>query len=91
MPVRPIVRFWSTLVAFAWILWMSDMVYGRPTGLACGPPLGMMPGRPADLVSPAVHTEEDQHDERENDHYERSSAGEVMTRPMREDRDTSQH
>ena len=70
---------------------MPGMVRGLPTGLARGPPPGMMPGRPAGLVPPAVDTEEDQHNECENNHYERSSAGEVMTRPVHEDRDTSQH
>jgi hypothetical protein len=51
----------------------------------------MVPSRAAVLVSPGVHLDENQHDEREHDHHEHPSAGEIMTRPVHEDRDTSQH
>jgi hypothetical protein len=49
----------------------------------------MMPGRPAGLVSSAVHPDEDHRDEYEDDHNEDPRAGEVMTRPVHADRDTS--
>ena len=70
---------------------VTGVVRGLRPGPACGPPPGMVPTRPAGPVSPAVDAYENQHDEREDDHHEHSGAGEVMTRPVHEDRDTSQH
>jgi hypothetical protein len=77
-------------VVFASIWPVPGIVCGLPTGLAWGPPPGVMPGRPAVLVS-AVHADEDHNDQHEDDQHERRGTGEVMTRPAHEDRDTSRH
>jgi hypothetical protein len=42
------------------------------------------------LVSPAVHTDEDQHDDREDDDHKYPGAAKVMTRPT-DYRNTGQH
>jgi hypothetical protein len=82
---------WSVSLVFASIWTVPGFVCGLPSGLACAPPPGVMPSRPAGLVSSPVHADEDCRDEREDDQHERPGAGEVMTRPVHEDRDTSQH
>jgi hypothetical protein len=81
----------SVSVVFASIRPVPGIVRGLPSGLACGPPPGVMPSRPAGLVSSPVHADEDHRDEREDDQHERPGPGEVMTWPVHEDRDTSQH
>ena len=88
--VRLLVGFRSMPVVFVLFWQVTGMGCGLPRGPACGPPPGMVPSRPAGPVSPAVHAYEDQHDEREDDHHERSGAGEVMSRPVH-DGDTGQH
>jgi hypothetical protein len=57
--------------------------FGHVARAVRGPP----PGR----VSPSVHAHEDQHDEQQDDDDKHASAGEVMTRPADDYRDTGHH
>jgi hypothetical protein len=65
--------------------------FGHVARAMCGSPPGPVRGPPPGRVSPSVHAHEDQHDEQQDDDDKHASAGEVMTRPADDNRDTGHH
>jgi len=70
---------------------VPGVVRGLVPGLVRGPPPGVVSSLPPGLASSAVHTEEDQRDEREEDNQKYPCVGDGTGDPRRTEGDDGQH